>query len=440
MAEYDDREHFIPLRKNDVIELLMRQPELPASERDNFVQFCKLVVATYHFEYHKSLEDLKDAYAPFDPDADTKALDEPSPAEMVSREKEVFEKLTFLMKLAKFEQKSQEDVEKALEGTSEGGINMDIDLKVFEEGKWMIFARGDTKEIKTVRRWYKLWKKEVIEEELWKRLVLVFKLQPHKLLGKNIDFDKIYIRVYKDIPKMDLETLIPGARPQMTLKDKANIGVPVMMGVGMLLWKVITALLAISAATWTAVWAFEEDGLSTLEKTVLTTTVAVAALMVFSYAFKSYSSYLNLKNRYEKNLSQALYYQTLDGNAGVLFRLLDEAEEQECREAILGYYFLWLKAGNEGWSMEHLDDHIEEFIEQKTGVLIDFEINDAIEKLEKLRIVEKLPNGNYRAQPIEKALEMLDYTWDNYFKYNNPEPEEAPLPPVQTAAQTPRTI
>ena len=34
----------------------------------------------------------------------------------------------------------------------------------------------------------------------------------------------------------------------------------------------------------------------------------------------------------------------------------------------------------------------------------------------------------YRPYPLPKALEMLDYTWDNYFKYNNPEPEQAPIP------------
>jgi hypothetical protein len=424
MAEYEDREHFIPLRKADLIELLLRQPNLPASQRENFAQFCKLVIATYHFEYHKSLEDLKDAYAPFDPDADTQLLDPPTPEEKAKREKEVFEKLTWLMQRANFEQKSQEDVEKALAGTSEGGINMDIDLKVFQEGKWMIFARGDTKVTRTVRRWWKLWKKETIEEELWKRLVLVFKLQPHKLLGKNIDFEKIYVRVYKDIPKMDLETLLPGAHPQMTWWDKGNIGVPMATGFSLLGWKVIAALLAIG---FFAKWMFDEETLTGLEKTLFTTTFAAAVFGVFGYAFKSYTSYLNLKNKYEKNLSQSLYYQTLDGNAGVLFRLLDEAEEQECREAILAYYFLWLEAGSEGWTMEHLDDYIEEFLEAKAGILIDFEVDDAIDKLEKLRIIEKLPSGKFRAQPIEKALEMLDYTWDNYFKYNNPEPEEPPL-------------
>ncbi len=33
----------------------------------------------------------------------------------------------------------------------------------------------------------------------------------------------------------------------------------------------------------------------------------------------------------------------------------------------------------------------------------------------------------YRAVPLAKALEMLDWTWDNYFKFNNPQPEQPPI-------------
>ena len=62
----------------------------------------------------------------------------------------------------------------------------------------------------------------------------------------------------------------------------------------------------------------------------------------------------------------------------------------------------------------------------RTGLKVDFEIGDAIAKLERMHIVRK--HGNrYSAVPIEKALEMLDWTWDNYFKYNNPEPEAPPV-------------
>src|ERR1700676_1464478 len=79
VAEYLDREHFIPLRKNDLMQLLLHDKQLPPGQREPFRQFCRLISATIHFEYLAKLEDLKDAYAPFDPDADTKPDRPPSP-------------------------------------------------------------------------------------------------------------------------------------------------------------------------------------------------------------------------------------------------------------------------------------------------------------------------------------------------------------------------
>ena len=90
MAEYLDREHFIPLRKHDLMDLLLRDKQLPAEQREPFRQFCRLVSATFHFEYQAKLEDLKDAYAPFDPDADTKPCKPLHAEERKEREDKVF--------------------------------------------------------------------------------------------------------------------------------------------------------------------------------------------------------------------------------------------------------------------------------------------------------------------------------------------------------------
>ena len=74
MAEFKDREHFIPIRRSELLELLCADKNLKPEERDLFRQFVRLVVATFHFEYNQRLEELKDSYAPFDPDRDTKQL------------------------------------------------------------------------------------------------------------------------------------------------------------------------------------------------------------------------------------------------------------------------------------------------------------------------------------------------------------------------------
>src|SRR6185312_7413925 len=129
MAEYQDREHFIPLRKSDLIELLSKDKKLPAAERAPFRQFCTLVSAVFHFEYLKQLEDLKDAYAPFDPDADTKSLHPVSPDERDKDEEQLFHKFTALMERANFKRLSREEMQRALqEVATVSGVQTQVDL------------------------------------------------------------------------------------------------------------------------------------------------------------------------------------------------------------------------------------------------------------------------------------------------------------------------
>jgi Protein of unknown function (DUF3754) len=167
---------------------------------------------------------------------------------------------------------------------------------------------------------------------------------------------------------------------------------------------------------------FMETGIATL--TSFPQIMLGLAMAMFGYGYKQYSGYQSTRNIFSLRLTQSLYYQTIGNNLGVLFHLLDEAEEQECREALLAYYYLWRHAGTAGWKAPDLDDYVEMDLERLAKLKVDFEIGDALAKLERLQLVTK--NGNrYAAVPIDKALEVLDYAWDNYFKYNNEAQERA---------------
>src|SRR5262249_40365585 len=111
------------------------------------------------------------------------------------------------------------------------------------------------------------------------------------------------------------------------------------------------------------------------------------------------------QDQIQPQLTQSLYFQNLDCNGGVLYRLLDEAEEQECREAVLAYFFLWHHAGPEGWTLADLDARVEEYLRQRAGVEADFEVNDAVAKLERLDLVER-GGDRYRARRLECALRV----------------------------------
>src|SRR4051794_8693285 len=113
MAEYEDREHYIPLRKSDLITLLCADKALPPDEREPFQQFCRLIGATFHFEYLERLERLKDSFAPFDPDSQTLPLKPLSLDERAKQLEKLFEEFRALMERANFKRLSKADVQAA---------------------------------------------------------------------------------------------------------------------------------------------------------------------------------------------------------------------------------------------------------------------------------------------------------------------------------------
>jgi hypothetical protein len=66
MARYSDREHAIPLRKPELVRLLLRHldSENPA-ELTHFRELCRLIEAILHFEFHERLECVKEFIRPF---------------------------------------------------------------------------------------------------------------------------------------------------------------------------------------------------------------------------------------------------------------------------------------------------------------------------------------------------------------------------------------
>jgi len=414
MAEYEDREHYIPLRKSDLVDLLCANPSLNDHERDQFRQFCTMVSATLHFEYHRHFEQLKSEYAPFDPDSVTRPLFLPSPAggegqgvrgqlkdDSRPQLDKLFERCKWLMERANFALLDRKAIEKAMQEVSDWGLNMEVDFSVFE--RLEVFARGDVMGERYRRSWRNLFRQERVLVPTYQRLALILKLRPHKRLGKDINTQAVFLKLFKDVPKADLEMLLPGARMQMPRMTVYKLGGSVVGGLVFILYKVLGAL-----------WA----GIATLFAAGFTAfmTLMGPLAVLGGFGFRQWQGYTSTKIKYSLKLSQSLYYQNLDNNGGVLFHLLDEAEEQECREAFLGYFYLWRLAGDNGWTSKQLDDFVEAELEKKADLKVDFEIEDALGKLERMNVVRK--NGDrYVAQPIEKALESLDYTWDNFFQY-----------------------
>ena len=113
-----------------------------------------------------------------------------------------------------------------------------------------------------------------------------------------------------------------------------------------------------------------------------------------------------------KALADNLYFKNLDNNAGVFHHLVDAAEEEECKEAILAFYFLLIS--DQAKTREELDLQIESWFSDTFNFDIDFEIEDALDKLMRFGIVT-FENNQYRAVSLNEAHIKMDQQWDSIF-------------------------
>ncbi len=378
------REQFIPWRKADLVDKLARWQGLSAGEVAAFRRFCELTQSLVHCQYHATVEDLKNAYAPFDPDADTRPGQELSEGQLVAQRELLFDRFGLLLERGNFVRLAQEEIDRALHDRSHWGLNLAVDFTIFE--RLELYCRGDALGKRYRRRLRNRLKREAVELPIYQRLVVILRLKPPEGPAQDSDAKNVYVKLFKDIPKADLEMLLPGTQVKMSLFDRAKIMLPTLSGMSMAVWKM-------GFPTGIS-WAF----LGLLGGSL-------------GYGVRSFFGYLNTKQKYQLNLTKSLYFQNLDSNAGAIYRLVDEAEEQENREAILAYFFLWRQAGAAGWTAQQLDHEIEAFLRAEAVGDVDFEVADALAKLARFKIIEATPAGVWRAQPIDAALDTLQRRW-----------------------------
>jgi hypothetical protein len=389
-------EHFIPLAKADLIDRLCQEPGLSPADQDGFRRLCQLLDATLHFEYHAHFEDLKNAYGPFDSDSDTQCLTTLGDAQRKERLDLLFKRFDWLLERANFQRLSRADLENALSAVSHHGLQLEVDLGFFD--RLEMYCRGEIVRTEERRSWKNMFRSTPVELSVYQRLVIIFRLRSGCRATRNLDTNDVFIKLFKDVPKADLEMLLPGTRVKMSLKDRIKIVMPTVSGLAVSAYKAFKGALLVAAAGVYGILA------------VLGVTCG--------YGIRSFYGYLQTKQKYQLNLTESLYYQNLDNNAGVLARLLNEAEEQENREALLAYYFLWKSSVHHGMTAEELDSRIERFLKDCLGRPVDFEVDDALAKLLRLGIARQTSDKRYVVAPVAEALATLDRAWDNFFSYN----------------------
>lgn len=410
-------ERFIPFRRSDIINMCLEDGRLEASDTNAFKSFCELLCGIFHYRMHKSLETLKDCYAPFNPDIDTTHIRSETTEQKSTYEKRLEQELTEVLNLANFERISETEVNQALEQESLFKVKLHIDFNDFEEV--LFFRRGVSNRTEILRSWFGL-KKNEIDVIVYERVVIYVRFKDQHYFDQQERTELLFepgtslIKLFRNVPKNDLEMLFPNTEIRMKPIDKLVIGVPTAVGgLFMLITKLGSTLLLVFAviAFWLGI---RSEPASINQPTLIALTVGLGGLGGFLW--RQFTKYKNRKIQFMKQLAENLYHKNLDNNAGVFFNIIDAAEEEECKETILAYYHLL--ASNQSKEKNELDRDIEQWFREKYNCAIDFEMDDAIYKLEQLGLVTQEDN-KYLAIDIDLANQNLDKQWDEVFSFNN---------------------
>jgi len=405
--EYADRNYFIPFTREQITKMLLDKGSLDNDQFDKFEQFCLLLNSIYHFEFHRDLEELKSTYRNFNPDVEITANEEEN-FNFEKIEDKFNSALIRTLTEGNFEKVSNENLHAAMEEEGIFPVSCVIDFDAFEY--YEIYYQGTRTSKEEIKTWIPFKSKE-IEFKLYDRIVFFYKVKNQEFFESNPKKikpgipGKIYIKFFRNIPESDLEMMFPNPKPEMKFIHKMQIFLPLLAGFGVLIQKTIIGP------------KFYNTGTNPLEEGLSYGLIALL-IVLGGYVLRTFLGYKNVVQSFLGEIAQSLYFKDKGNNQGVFSMLIDSAEEQECKEALMAYYFLLTT--KKKMNQDQLDDNIEEWLDQDYDTKIDFEIDDALSKLKKLGLMNQDKDGLLTVVSIDKALEKLDYIWDNYFEYNKP--------------------
>lgn len=374
----DDR--YVPLRACDLLDALGSEHVRRGGDRIAFERFSHALRDVIEQEAVALDRDLSDQYSFFNPDRDTRPLASDADARSHSGYEAMRESLERLLDKANFERLTDFDVAKVVRAANSHGLR----IRLYPDRiVWLsIWLRGRGIAQRTRRSWRRRFRKETVELETFRRLVVA---------GRLKDDPHILLKMFKDIPEQDIEALLPHAEVEMGLIDRLVMftgGAGALGSTAMKLFSIISgSLLVISRLLWVLIIGFG---------TVI---------------FRTFMGYRNARMSRDSQRTRHLYYYNLSNNAGTIHTLVRMIASEELKEAALAYVFCLFRdaAGATTESPARLGARVERFLFDRFGVEVDFDEADAVKTLERLELWED--RAALRTVDIATATQRLEERW-----------------------------
>ena len=406
------REQFIPVRKEDLLDALIGHGALAGeAEREKFRQICRSLAAIYHYDYFDALERLRRDYFYFNPELDPHARFDQAALEAAYAD--LVESFAGVLKHANFVEMSHAEIEAAHRQRKVMRVKVAASIEDFRDIRF--FHRGHHPETVEIPKWLGL-RKETHDVLVYDDLILFAATKPaaeisareRKLLvGRRIRPGSVLIKYFRNVASTDLNALFPNVRVVMSLLDTLTLGVPAIAGgipILLNLTSTITVLFLVIGFYLGMVAAVEHDKL----ERAFAAMSGLAALIGF--IMRQWLRYQRASLKYQRELTDNIYFRNVNNNAGIFDYIIGSAEDQECKEAFLAYYFL--RTASAALTQAELERRIEQWLEAAFGVETDFAVGDALARLERFSLLER-DGERLAALPPDEALAHLRRAWSN---------------------------
>jgi Protein of unknown function (DUF3754) len=418
----DDRDQFIAVRKTDMLDALLDHGQLADdAQRDSFRRVCRRLAAIYHYEYFAELERLRDDYFYFNPELEPHARFDHAARERAYAE--LVDSFTAVLADANFVEISHAEIEEAHRRRSAMRVEIVAPLEDFREVRF--FRRGHHQETIETAGWLGL-RKRVTQSLVYDDLVLFVAMKPEAdlasrrerkpLARRKLRPGSVLIKYFRNIASVDLNALFPNVRVVLSLRDKLLLSGPALAGGLPILLKLASTITVL----FLVIGFYFGLSASVAEEETAGALAALSGLVALGgFITRQWLRYQRQSLKYQKELTENVYFRNVNNNAGIFDSMIGAAEDQECKEAFLAFYFLC--TAKSALKQAELEAGIERWLAQAFGVDVAFKIGDALAKLDRLGLL--LRNGEQLSVlPLEAALRKLDRAWADFFK---PEPAAA---------------
>jgi len=439
-----ERESFIPYTREELVDLCLADGKLCEEGSTQFRAFAELLAAYYNFQFHGQLETLKSNFAPFDPDQVAQPGEHKKNRRTAAVTGELkadrfFAALRETLECANYRALDDMAIQEAIANSALIDLKAEVDFNDFDQV--VFYYRGATPTQLTVPWLYVL--KRTLQTEVFAHVVLGIKFKDADYFqGRKVKVDKlnftpglIYLYMYKNIPRHDLELLFPNVQLNMNLLDRLLFVLPA-LGAGIsVLYKLSSSIVLILGLL--ILLTLGSDYLSWLnlnEAQVEDHTPILFAFFTLSmalggFASKQYSSYQTRRMKFMKDVLDTLFFKNVASSSSVFHSVIDAAEEEETKEVLLVYYHLLTSP--EPLTPGLLDRKIERWLAQKGAANVNFDVERTVDHMRDISVwcgtgerkakdsalltVDEI--GYCRPLPLPEAKRLLDRLWDNLFQY-----------------------